>query len=205
VDNNINLSKSFGVYQIKCLVDSKVYIGSTTKSFYKRWSQWKTNLKHNKANRHLQNAYNKYGADNFEFTVIEVIENEADVLSREQYWMDYHQSYLRENGYNFDRRAASGRTGTVTSEETKRKMSESQLRIGNRPPKMFGNTFRKGIATSNLQKKRTAENNRMRCKGVPLTEEHKRKLSEVGKKRRHSEETKRKMSEAQLRRQAQNR
>ena len=36
-------------------------------------------------------------------------------------------------------------------------------------------------------------------KGKPLTEEHKRKISEARKGKRHSEETRRKMSEGQRR------
>lgn len=84
----LELTKTFGVYQIKCLIDSKLYVGSTAKSFSIRWKQWRDNLKRGKSNKHLCNSWNKYGAKNFEFSVLEIVEDKTLVLEREQYWMD---------------------------------------------------------------------------------------------------------------------
>lgn len=79
--------KISGIYRITCLSNGKHYIGSA-QSIKARWASHKNNLKHNKhSNRHLQNAYNKFGAENFEFEVIELCNND-NLIEREQYWID---------------------------------------------------------------------------------------------------------------------
>ena len=71
---------------------------------------------------YLQNAWNKYGEDGFRFEIIEECEAIKEVLlEREQYWLDFYQSYIRENGYNIC--AKAGNTmGRKASEETKKKL-----------------------------------------------------------------------------------
>lgn len=207
---DINISQTFGVYQIKNLLDGKVYVGSTSKSFTHRWKQWHQNIKRGKANRHLQNAWNKHGAENFEFSILEIVEDATQVLDREQHWLDHLQSYMPCNGYNFRREARSDRAGTTCSEETRRKMSE----------RMMGNTYTLGHKASDehREKNRLAHIGTQPCLGYKhteearanmskalmgnkntlghkLTEEHKRKVAETSRGRLHTEETKRKMSE----------
>ena len=56
-----------GIYQIRNLVNGKVYVGSA-KKFKSRWGQHRTNLRSKSHHSsHLQRAWNKYGADNFVF------------------------------------------------------------------------------------------------------------------------------------------
>lgn len=50
-------------------------------------------------NTKLQNAYNKYGADNFEFDVIELVEID-NLYSREIYYIEKFNSV--DNGYNIE-------------------------------------------------------------------------------------------------------
>ena len=89
-----------GVYKIENLINGKVYIGSTEKSFLKRFSTHYTKLKANnhKGHIYLQNAVNKYGIENFEFSILEDLENE--ILEKEAYWINYFDSCNREKGYN---------------------------------------------------------------------------------------------------------
>lgn len=101
MEKKISLTKSFGVYAIECRINSKVYVGSTTKSFSARWKQWKDNLRRQQANRHIQNAWNKYGEENFEFFVLEVVEDVNKILEREQYWIEGLDVRNPEKGYNF--------------------------------------------------------------------------------------------------------
>lgn len=62
-----------GVYVIKCLSSEKIYVGSTTMTFLKRYRHHLTQLQNNNhKNSHLQNSYNKYGSDNFEFDILEI-------------------------------------------------------------------------------------------------------------------------------------
>ena len=50
-------------------------------------------------NIHLQHAWNKYGEDNFEFSIIE--ECDIELLDeREIFWIDKLKSYYKLNGYN---------------------------------------------------------------------------------------------------------
>lgn len=54
-----------GVYLIFNLINGKRYVGSS-KDIYNRFYEHIHNLNHQKGhNAHLQNAWNKYGEDNF--------------------------------------------------------------------------------------------------------------------------------------------
>lgn len=62
-----------GIYQIRNKVNGKVYIGSSVR-VEQRISTHKRHLLLNKhSNQKLQLAYNKYGIDNFEYSVLEYI------------------------------------------------------------------------------------------------------------------------------------
>lgn len=78
-------SKDGGVYQIRNLVNGKVYIGST-KVFRRRASQHHTSLKTGRhRNKHLLGSWNKYGEQNFIFEVlIPVHGNESQIREAEQ-------------------------------------------------------------------------------------------------------------------------
>ena len=88
---------AIGIYKIQNLINDKVYIGQSV-DIEKRWSTHKAELKNNyHYNVHLQSAWNKYGEENFEFSIVE----ECDIgqlNQREIYWIVKFNSY--ENGYN---------------------------------------------------------------------------------------------------------
>jgi len=76
-----------GIYKIINKLDGKYYIGSS-QNITKRWYSHKTRLKHNKHwNSYLQNAYNKYGVNNFEYTIVEYV-NISELLKVEQLYLD---------------------------------------------------------------------------------------------------------------------
>lgn len=88
------------IYQIRNLLNNKIYIGSTVDE-NRRKSDHFCNLNNNKhCNKHLQNSWNKYGESNFSFEVLEEIECDENLLEREQHWLDKTKSYKSENGYN---------------------------------------------------------------------------------------------------------
>ncbi len=116
--------KTSGIYKIENLVNSKVYIGSS-KDIYKRWKEHKKKLlNNNHHSQHLQKSWNKYGENNFQFDIIEEC-LDIYLIEREQYWMDYYNCYHRDYGYNILPKAGSLK-GNIISNETKKKMSESQ-------------------------------------------------------------------------------
>lgn len=97
IDNIADLDKQ-GVYLIKNLITNKVYIGST-KSFKKRFSQHKSKLQKNKhGTPHLQNAWNKYGGDNFEFSILEI--TNENLIEKEKKYISKYKSCNRLKGYN---------------------------------------------------------------------------------------------------------
>lgn len=89
---------SSGIYQIENKINSKVYIGSSN-NIKRRWQKHKALLRHNKhPNSHLQAAWNKYGEDNFIFSIIELC-NIDSLLDREQYFInirnpEYNQTLI---------------------------------------------------------------------------------------------------------------
>lgn len=76
-----------GIYEIRNLVSLKKYIGSS-KDIKRRWSRHRTQLnKGQHSNRHLQNAYYKYGCDSFEWVIVLECES-SDLLVQEQKRID---------------------------------------------------------------------------------------------------------------------
>lgn len=107
---------------IKNNVNHKVYIGQSS-DISKRWKKHIQDLDlgiHH--NRHLQNAWDKYGKDSFSFSVLE--ECEKSVLDeREIYYIKYYKSHS--NGYNLDD-GGDGCIGYKHSLEEIEKMRKAQ-------------------------------------------------------------------------------
>ena len=89
-----------------------MYIGQSV-NIEKRWLNHRAKLEKNKhANKHLQNAWNKYGSDNFKFAMIE----ECDIQSlneREIFWISKYKTTTDDKGYNMQ---YGGSTGLHTEE-----------------------------------------------------------------------------------------
>lgn len=91
--------RASGVYQIRCLPTGKIYIGSAV-NLRARWQQHRWSLRRgNHRNVHLQAAWNKYGEENFEFSVLELVEA-SDLLGAEQEWIDNTGCTNRRIGFN---------------------------------------------------------------------------------------------------------
>ena len=88
-----------GIYKILNKTNNKVYIGSAT-NIKKRWRDHKWYLNHNMHhNSHLQSAWNKYGVDNFEFSII--IECTIDeLLIKEREFIKTYDTSNNNYGYN---------------------------------------------------------------------------------------------------------
>jgi group I intron endonuclease len=93
-----------GVYKITNTVDGKVYIGSTTTNADYRWSTHRSALRTGKHyNRHLQNAWNKYGESAFTFEVVEEGVTKEEIRNKERSWI---QRFFGKNCYNATTEAA---------------------------------------------------------------------------------------------------
>lgn len=114
-----------GIYRIINKVNDKMYIGSSY-NLEKRLASHISMLINNKHHSiHLQNAYNKYGDDNFDFEVLEECEREF-LLDREQYYLNLYleaDKYVTgesmtfiEKGYNICSMSIKGFTGKHSRE-----------------------------------------------------------------------------------------
>ena len=84
-----------GIYYIKCLSNSRVYVGSS-KDIYNRLHQHRHKLNKNKHFKVVQNSYNKYGDDNFECGILEECPVDK-LIEREQYYVDTLNPYFNTN------------------------------------------------------------------------------------------------------------
>ena len=82
---------------IKNNINNKSYIGQSI-NIENRWTHHKSELNNNRhINDYLQNAWNKYGEDNFSFIVIEECK-ESELNEKEIYYINKYNSM--NNGYN---------------------------------------------------------------------------------------------------------
>lgn len=76
------------IYKITNILDGKFYIGSTA-NFKQRKSQHFTELRCNRhGNPRLQNAFNKYGEENFIIEILEEVDGQNSLIPREQFYID---------------------------------------------------------------------------------------------------------------------
>ena len=109
--------KQCGIYKILNIITKDYYLGSSS-NIQKRAYRHRNELASNTCpNSHLQNAWNKYGADNFEFSTILLCDVEHK-LYFEQGFID-----LFKPAYNKAQNATASFQGLHHTEETKRKMS----------------------------------------------------------------------------------
>ena len=93
-----------GIYAIINKVNNKIYIGSS-KNIYNRKAQHYSELRGNyHENKFLQRSWNKYGENNFEFRVIEIVENIDKLLEVEQKYIDKYYDGGK-NCYNMNPKA----------------------------------------------------------------------------------------------------
>jgi len=162
--------KKSGIYKITIL--NNIYVGSSSNLDRRLWEhKWRLiNNKH--INSHLQNAYNKYNAENFITEILEYCELEV-LLEKEQYYIDLLKP-------NLNKAPVSGTTlGLKLTKEQclNRKLNNlgrkhSKESIEQRVSKIKGRKYseehRKNISNSK--------------KGKYLSKEHKEKLINGNKK-----------------------
>ena len=160
-----------GIYCIENKVNQKKYIGKA-KDVKARWRTHKCELnKGCHVNRHLQSAWNKYGAAAFSFYVIAEAPKE-DLSALEIQWIKKLDTANK--GYNLTL-GGEGQFGRYLTDEQKKHLSEINT----------------GANNPNYGMKRSAETRRKmsesakHVKHQPLSEKHKRKISKALKGRPH--------------------
>lgn len=178
-----------GIYIILNTKNGKVYIGQAV-DFGERWYVHRAALKNNRhKNRHLQAAWNKYGAKVFKFQRLEHCPIEQ-LDEREQHYLDV---YI-EKGicYNIAHDVKAAMRGRRHSEETRRKISASSRSATEETRQKMREAIRN---ISEESRRKMSEPN----KGKHVSDETRKKMSEAHKGKKLSDETRRKMSEAKQR------
>lgn len=174
------------IYAIVNQVTRDMYVGSAV-TVNRRWGAHRRDLlKKEHYNARLQRAFDKHGESAFDWEIVQFVDDRAKLIEREQFWINFFQP-----AYN-GRPVANSPLGTKHSAETRAKMSASAKKRG------FSDEHRrnisiakKGICTiSEEQKKRLSELN----KGKTVSAETRAKLSAAGVGRYHTDEAKRKIS-----------
>lgn len=131
-----------GIYMIRNKINDKKYIGQAV-DIDTRWATHIRELNdNNHNNRYLQNSWNKYGEDNFEFTIIclceeeELDEFEIDMIAHFDTYNNGYNLTLGGDGvrgyrYTDEQRARRSETlkGKPKSEKTKAKVSEAMKKV----------------------------------------------------------------------------
>lgn len=124
------------IYKITNNINSKVYIGQTTKTFEERKNAYFNEYKWSKNPRVIIQAMRKYGFDNFTFEIIENnINSQKELDKKERYYiMEIYHSLVNENGYNVE---CGGNGKGKHTFATRQKISNAQKGELNH---MFGKT-----------------------------------------------------------------
>lgn len=197
-----------GIYQIRNLITNDLYIGQSINLDNRKINHfWKLrNVLH--YNLHLQNAFNKYGEENFIFEIL---------LYCEPNELTYYEQALVDKwkpSYNILTECVDSPKGTIASDETRKKQSiirigthvsdETKLKMSlskkgklkSEETKLRMSLAQSGRCVSEETKKKSSESH----KGIKLTLESilKREQTKRNNPRQklvRSEETKRKLSE----------
>lgn len=108
---------NYKVYMHINNINRKRYYGITKQKVNKRWNSGRGY----KNNEHFTNAINKYGWDNFKHEVLfnNLTKEEAELM--EKFYIALYDTINPNKGYNL---SLGGETGTVHTEETRKKISE---------------------------------------------------------------------------------
>lgn len=171
---------SIGIYQIRNLINGKLYIGSAAgRGFCNRRGTHLKQLRDGRHdNSHLQYAWNKYGGSSFVFEILEECKSEL-CIEREQYYLDTilfascNDKRFCQLGYNILRVAGSslGYRHSVAS-HLKMRNAHLGIKLTDEQKRKIGAAHRgKHVSQETREKLSRAK------KGITFSAEHKQKLS----------------------------
>ena len=120
-----------GIYKGENLIDHKCYIGQSI-DLNKRIAHHFSNIKNGRYDNPLYRAINKYGLENFDVAIIEVLEASDDLKSkldeREKYYIQKYNSYGK-NGYNQTLGGDGGISGYKFTSEQREHVSRNSIKV----------------------------------------------------------------------------
>ena len=90
------------IYLVTNKINGKQYVGQTVYSIEDRWGRHLSAARNQEDNNYFHNAIRKYGEKSFEVSLLEEVENLANLGKREQYYIKKYNTYAP-NGYNTTR------------------------------------------------------------------------------------------------------
>lgn len=195
----MSLYKTKGIYGIINKISNKIYIGQTSVSFGDRRDIHYSKLRHNtNDNLELQNDWNIYGENNFEFVVLKEIKDNNILDEWEKYYIDI---YKKKNMVYNIASGGKGAPGIKISEEAKRKISIKN-HINGLGRKVSEETKRK-MSLSHLGKKQTEQHkinsaNARRGKKMSSEAVEKNRMSHLGSKSNLATHTEEEIREAKI-------
>lgn len=191
------MEKIAGIYKIEQISNKKVYIGSSN-NIKRRCHRHMTDLRCNRHdNKYLQNAFNKYGKNDFKIEMLEKCPNDM-LQEREQYYIDKFESYNECNGFNLLKNAYSSK-GKIVSQETKEKLkkfSNSEKEIYSRRKRMIEKwkdpSYRDFQLNERKERSKNEEYINKRNNSFS-SEEYKNKRSDIAKKMWKNENSRNKL------------
>lgn len=184
-----SIYKQIGIYGIKCLGNDKVYVGQTSMNFGDRRDTHFSLLNTNKHPiREMQEDWNNYGREKFEFFIIHELQSNDDIDKLEK---QYIQQYgILGNIYNKLSGGRKGYTAPPMSEDTKRKIGEKnrQNMLGKKLPeevkKKMSETHKKRLQNlTEEEKRKRVEKMVSKTRGVKWDEERRKKYSDMQKEK----------------------
>jgi hypothetical protein len=170
----IKWSKPGIIYVARNRVNGKLYVGQTVYGLETR-RRWHRN-KSNYPDTVFERAVRKYGIDGFEFVEVQNCNDKLCLNEAERWWIKNLDSMVP-SGYNRDR---GGSGGCPVTPETRKRMSEAQLARKQNPSE---ETRRKLSWNASHLSPETIEKRRIAATGKKHTEDTRKHLSEVAKKR----------------------
>lgn len=180
------MNNKSGIYKIVNKINGHKYIGSAKLFSQRKSEHFNALLRKDHHCLPLQRAYNKYGKNNLEFEIIEIIEDINQLIPREQWYLDNWKPE-----YNVCPTAGSV-LGRKHSEETKRKIRESNKGRQLTPEQKEKCRIAR-LNPSPEERLRRIEDGRRLARtriGCHHSEESKKKISESNMGKKHTEETK---------------
>lgn len=180
--------KICGIYKIENKLNHKVYIGQSV-DIQKRWIGHRYELnKGVHGNTHLQSAWNKYGADSFNFSIVQLCD-EQQLNDLEVEYIAYYKSYDDKYGYNLTI-GGDGVRGWVPTEEWREKIK--QANVGENNP-MYGKHHTEETKNK-IREQKIGDKNAMYGKRGELSPNYGRQHTDDFKKRQSEMQKGKKMS-----------
>lgn len=158
------------IYKITNNINGKGYVGQTIQPIENRWAQHIATSSQNKENKKyaIHYAIEKYGLENFSFSILEEVSDDSLLNDKEIYWIEKEKTYVEEkdgHGYNLTR----GGEGVVKFDGNQilqlwnegYNIKEISNQIGCSLPTCSFHLHRKGISTRDIYDRRDEFNSNL--------------------------------------------